>query len=155
MIIYILEVILFLKNQNQHLMFRNHFKVSIRSLYKKKQQSAINFVGLIISIISFLVISLFIFHEISIRRVLGAGFFEILKFLSRDFAFLPVAAAFLAVLFGTWLSDKWLANFAYRANISPVIYGIAVFSVLVISLVIVSLRTFKIFISRPVETLQK
>ncbi|RIW13427.1 ABC transporter [Algoriphagus lacus] len=93
--------------------------------------------------------------EISVRRVLGAGFLDILKFLTRDFVILLVVSTGLAILFGNWFSKVWLGSFAYHVDLSFLIYAFAVLSVLGISLLIVSFRTWKIFVTNPVETLQK
>jgi putative ABC transport system permease protein len=46
-------------------MWKNYFKVSIRNLFKRKLYTGINILGLTIAIVSFLTISLYIFHELS------------------------------------------------------------------------------------------
>ncbi len=50
-------------------MWKNYFKVSLRNLTKRKLYTAINILGLTIAIVSFLSISLYIYHEWSYDRM--------------------------------------------------------------------------------------
>jgi putative ABC transport system permease protein len=52
----------------QYAMFRNYFKISIRSLYKQKLYSAINIGGLAVGLTCFILIFLFVQHELSYDR---------------------------------------------------------------------------------------
>jgi len=52
----------------QYAMFRNYFKISIRNLYKQKLYSAINIGGLAVGLTSFILIFLFVQHELSYDR---------------------------------------------------------------------------------------
>ena len=49
-------------------MFRNYFKISIRNLYKQKLYAAINIGGLSVGLTSFILIFLFVQHELSYDR---------------------------------------------------------------------------------------
>ena len=49
-------------------MFRNYFKISIRNLYKQKLYSIINIGGLAVGLASFIIIFLFVQHELSYDR---------------------------------------------------------------------------------------
>jgi putative ABC transport system permease protein len=49
-------------------MFRNNFKIAVRSLWKNKALSFINIVGLTVGLSSALLIGLFINHEISFDK---------------------------------------------------------------------------------------
>jgi putative ABC transport system permease protein len=49
-------------------MFRNYFKISIRSLYKQKLYAAINIGGLAVGLTCFILIFLFVQHELSFDR---------------------------------------------------------------------------------------
>ncbi len=53
---------------NQYAMFRNYFKISIRSLYKQKLYSLINIGGLAVGLTCFILIFLFVQHELSYDR---------------------------------------------------------------------------------------
>ncbi|MCS4435343.1 ABC transporter permease [Aquiflexum gelatinilyticum] len=50
-------------------MWKNYFKVSFRNLSKRKLYTGINILGLTIAIVSFLAISLYIYHELSYDRM--------------------------------------------------------------------------------------
>jgi putative ABC transport system permease protein len=52
-------------NQTTRLMFRNYFKIALRNLLKHRFYSLINVAGLATGVAACLVISLFIFHELS------------------------------------------------------------------------------------------
>jgi putative ABC transport system permease protein len=49
-------------------MFRNYFKISVRSLYKQKLYAAINIGGLAVGLCCFILIFLFVQHELSFDR---------------------------------------------------------------------------------------
>jgi putative ABC transport system permease protein len=52
----------------QYAMFRNYFKISIRNLYKQKLYTAINIGGLAVGLASFILIFLYVQHELSYDR---------------------------------------------------------------------------------------
>ncbi|RPA69381.1 FtsX-like permease family protein [Cyclobacteriaceae bacterium YHN15] len=93
-------------------------------------------------------------REISIRKVLGASSVDVLKVLSSDFFSLLGVSAVLAAAFGIWFSREWLEGFAYKTQISPWIYILAILSVSAISLLTIGYRTLKVYIQNPVETLK-
>ncbi len=64
-------------------MWKNYFKVSLRNLSKRKLYTGINILGLTIAIVSFLAISLYIYHEWSYDRMY-AGYERIYK-INQDF----------------------------------------------------------------------
>src|SRR6266850_2860365 len=49
-------------------MFNNYFKTACRNLYRSKGHSFITILGLAIGVTSFIIISLFVFHELSYDR---------------------------------------------------------------------------------------
>ena len=57
--------------------------------------------------------------EIGVRKVLGAGRFDLVFLLSRDFLLL-VAIAFIIAIPLTWFGlQQWLHDFAFRIEIGP------------------------------------
>ncbi|MDX5337486.1 MAG: ABC transporter permease [Cyclobacteriaceae bacterium] len=50
-------------------MWKNYFKISFRNLQKRKLYTAINLLGLVIALVSFLAIALYIYHEWSYDRM--------------------------------------------------------------------------------------
>jgi putative ABC transport system permease protein len=93
-------------------------------------------------------------REISIRKVLGATSTDVLKVLSADFFVLLGISAVMAVLFGIWFSNEWLQGFAYKTEISPWVFVLAILIVTGISLLTIGYRTVKVFIQNPAKTLK-
>jgi putative ABC transport system permease protein len=93
-------------------------------------------------------------REISIRKILGASSVDVLKILSSDFFRLLGVSAILAVVFGIWFSQEWLEGFAYKKQISPWIFILAILSVTAISFLTIGYRTLNIYIQNPVETMK-
>ncbi len=93
-------------------------------------------------------------REISIRKVLGAQASDVLKVLSADFFVLLLISACLAVLFGLWFSKEWLQGFAYKTDVSPWIFVMAVLVVGGISFLTIGYRAIKVFLQDPAKTLK-
>ena len=93
-------------------------------------------------------------REISIRKVLGATQFDVLKVLSADFFVLLGISAVLATAFGIWFSKQWLEGFAYKTTVSPMVYVVAILTVAVISLLTIGYRTVKVNRTNPAKTLK-
>lgn len=93
-------------------------------------------------------------REISIRKVLGAKATDVLKVLSADFFVLLGISAVMAVLFGIWFSQEWLRGFAYKTEITPWVFVLAIVTVAGISLLTIGYRTVKVFIQNPAKTLK-
>ena len=92
--------------------------------------------------------------EIGIRKVIGASVIQIVVLLSRDFMKLIALAILIAFPIAWWGSNKWLANYAYRTNLSWWIFVIGGAALLAIALVILCLRTFRAAVANPVESLR-
>lgn len=93
-------------------------------------------------------------REISIRKVLGATQFDVLKVLSADFFVLLGISAVLATAFGIWFSKQWLEGFAYKTTVSPMVYVVAILIVAGISLLTIGYRTVKVNRTNPAKTLK-
>ncbi len=69
--------------------------------------------------------------EIGVRKVLGSSSFQIVSLLSAKYLRLVIVALVIACPIGIYLTNEWLAQFAYRIPFSvwtPVIAGIVSFS---------------------------
>jgi putative ABC transport system permease protein len=93
-------------------------------------------------------------REISIRKVLGAKATDVLKILSSDFFLLLGLSAMFSIGFGLWFSQEWLSGFAYKTDISPWIYVLAIAFVGLIALLTIGYRTTKVFLQNPAKTLK-
>lgn len=93
-------------------------------------------------------------REISIRKVLGATQTDVVGVLSGDFFRLLAISAVLAIGFGIWFSDSWLSAFANRASIGLWPYLTAIGIVLVLALITIAYRSWKVFSLNPSKTLK-
>lgn len=93
--------------------------------------------------------------EISIRKVLGSSKFNILQLLSSEYLKLIILAIFIASPFAWWMMDMWLANFAYRVELSWWIFVIAGLTATIIALITTSVQTLKAADANPVRYLKE
>ena len=92
--------------------------------------------------------------EIGIRKVLGASVAGIAKLLSTDFLKLIIIAAFIAFPIAWYAMHKWLQDYAYRINISWVVFVIAGVIALMIAVLTVSFQAIKAAVANPVKSLR-
>lgn len=92
--------------------------------------------------------------EIGVRKVLGAGTLYIVALLSKDFIRLILLANLIALPLAYAIINKWLQSFAYRIDLSVWIFVVSGFTVLVISLLVVSYQTVKAAAANPVDSLR-
>ena len=92
--------------------------------------------------------------EIGIRKVLGASIGNIVTLLSKDFIRLVILGFIIAIPIAWYSMNQWLADFAYRIEISPGIFALAGISALLIALLTVSWQSIKAALSNPVESLK-
>jgi putative ABC transport system permease protein len=92
--------------------------------------------------------------EIGIRKALGASSWSVLLLLSKEFtrlvlfAFVPAAAA------SWYISSRWLQDFAYRIEISPVIIVLSGITAILIAWATVSLQSIRTARLNPVVSLR-
>ncbi len=92
--------------------------------------------------------------EIGVRKVLGASVFNIVYLLSGKFTRLIVIAMVIAIPVSWWAINSWLKEFAYRINISWIIFLVACGTALLIAFLTVSYESVKAAIANPVESLR-
>ncbi len=93
-------------------------------------------------------------REISIRKVLGATQSDVVTVLSADFFRLLAISAVLAIGFGIWFSDSWLSAFANKASVGFWPYLTAIAIVLLLALLTIAYRSWKVYILNPAKTLK-
>lgn len=92
--------------------------------------------------------------EISLRKVNGATVGQVLLLLNRNFA-LWIAVAFIIAAPVTWfLMQKWLANYAYQTTLSWWIFVVAGVIVLALTLITVTIQSWKTATKNPVDALR-
>jgi len=92
--------------------------------------------------------------EIGIRKVLGASVQNVVGLLSRNFIKLVFIANLIAWPLAWFALDKWLADFAYRVDISWWVFIIAGLAALLIALFTVSFQAIRAAVSNPVKSLR-
>jgi putative ABC transport system permease protein len=95
------------------------------------------------------------YKEISIRKVFGAGETATVMRLIKTYLLLIAISFIVAVPFSYFLSEKWLQKFAYRIEITPLLFIKAALLILAISLVTVGIQSFKAARTNPVNALKE
>ena len=92
--------------------------------------------------------------EIGIRKVLGAGVFNIIGLLSKNFVMLVLIASLIAFPIAYWAMSSWLEDFNYRINIEWWVFALALLAAIVIALITVSFQSIKAATTNPVKSLR-
>ncbi|HEX4851519.1 MAG TPA: FtsX-like permease family protein, partial [Puia sp.] len=92
--------------------------------------------------------------EFGIRKVLGANSAILFGLLSKEFLILVMIAMVIASPLAWLAMTNWLANYAYKINISWGIFILAGIASLVIALITVSFQAIKAAMANPVTSLR-
>jgi len=92
--------------------------------------------------------------EIGVRKVLGASVTSITALLSKEFLKLVFVAVVIASPIAWYAMNKWLEDFAYRAQIQWWLFALAGIISLSIALITVSFQSIKAAIANPVKSLR-
>lgn len=92
--------------------------------------------------------------EISIRKVLGATVGSIAGLLAWDFSKLVILANLVAWPTAWWLMQDWLTSFAYRTDISFMIFLLAGLVTFIMALLTTFQRAYSVAVSNPVDALR-
>ncbi|TFF39683.1 ABC transporter permease [Mucilaginibacter psychrotolerans] len=93
-------------------------------------------------------------REIGIRKVLGASVSRIIGLLATEFMVLIVIAIVIAVPVGWYAMNAWLQDFAYKVNITWVVFVLAGGGATLIALATISIQSVKAAIANPVKSLK-
>ena len=90
----------------------------------------------------------------ALDKVLGANLFQINVVLAKNFILLVLVSFILFIPLTVMLLNYWLQNFAYKVELSPIIFlGGGIISIL-IALATVSYHTIRSALKNPVDTLR-
>jgi putative ABC transport system permease protein len=92
--------------------------------------------------------------ELGIRKVMGAKVSELVILFSKEFTKLVIVSVLLASPIAWFLTNYWLANFAYRTPIDAWVFAVAALSALSIAGLTVSYQAFSAARTNPVDTLR-
>lgn len=92
--------------------------------------------------------------EIGVRKVLGASTIQIIFMLFKPTLILVLIASVIASASSYLAMDEWLAGFAYRAEINPLLFVLATILVIIVAFVTIALQSLKTAQANPVEALR-
>ncbi|MEM9824550.1 MAG: FtsX-like permease family protein, partial [Bacteroidota bacterium] len=92
--------------------------------------------------------------EISVRRVLGASIVDIMVLISKDFLLLVTFAAIPAFLIAWYFISQWLQEFAYRAEMNYLLFGLVFIAVLILTCAVTGFHAVRATQLNPAETLK-
>ena len=92
--------------------------------------------------------------EIGIRKINGAKSNEIFSLLSREYIICVCISIIIACPIAWYAMNKWLQNFAYRIDITWVVFALAGIFALLIALLTVSWQSYRAASKNPVEALR-
>lgn len=111
----------------------------------------ISFIGLF-GLISFVAMQRT--KEVAIRKVLGASTIELVKMLNGSFLVMVFIANLVAWPLAYLFVSKWLSGFAYRIEISIWPFVLAMVISMVITLITVSIRSYKAAVANTIDALK-
>jgi putative ABC transport system permease protein len=92
--------------------------------------------------------------EIGVRKVLGASVTNIAALLSKDFVMLVIFSIMIASPIAWIAMHKWMESYAYRINISWVVFIASGLLAILIALFTVSFQSIKAAIANPARSLK-
>ncbi|MFC1564866.1 ABC transporter permease [candidate division KSB1 bacterium] len=93
-------------------------------------------------------------REVGIRKVLGASAGSIVNLVSREMVLLVIISSVVAWPAAYVITSKWLLNFAYKIDLSVMIFFESGLIALIIASVTISFQTFRAAYTNPVDTLR-
>ena len=92
--------------------------------------------------------------EIGVRKVLGASVIQINVLLCKEFLLLVLIAFIIAAPLAWYGVYNWLQDFAYKTNINIWIFFVSVFFMVLITLIVMSVKTWQASNSNPINSLR-
>ena len=92
--------------------------------------------------------------EVAIRKTLGASTGQIVQLFSKEFIGLVIVAFVLAAPAAWYAMQQWLSEFAFKIEISWIVFAAAILITLIISFLTVGYRSMRAAQSNPVNALK-
>ncbi len=136
---------------------------SFAKQYAKEQRlakvfSLFSFITILIAMIGLFGLVSFLMtaktKEIGVRKILGASLWNLTSLLTKEFLLLVIIANALAIPLIVYFAQQWLQTFAYRMELSPVLFVATTLAAIFITLFTVSLQTVKAAGANPIKSLR-
>jgi putative ABC transport system permease protein len=92
--------------------------------------------------------------EVGIRKVLGASVRDIVLLFYKEFIVLVLIAFVVAAPVTGYFMSDWLNTFAYKIELSPWIFVLAIVLSIIISVITISFQSIKAALANPVDSLR-
>jgi putative ABC transport system permease protein len=92
--------------------------------------------------------------EIGIRKAMGASVLGITTLLSTEFTVLVILSVLIAIVPAWFILNFWLDQFAYRIEVSILVFVFSGLAALVIAWVTVAFHAVKAALAKPVNSLR-
>ncbi len=92
--------------------------------------------------------------EVGIRKVLGATASNIVYLFSKEFIILISIAFVIASPIAWYFMHQWLQNYAYRIDMSWLIFFVGGLVAIIVALATISFQAIKAAIANPVKSLR-
>jgi putative ABC transport system permease protein len=116
------------------------------------------FIGIFIACLGLFSLAAFVTEqrtkELGIRKVLGASIPSIALLLSKNLLVLVLTGFVIAAPASYFIMEKWLGGFAYRTDISPLIFVVSGLGTMLLAWVTVSYKVIKAGLANPVQSLR-
>jgi putative ABC transport system permease protein len=93
--------------------------------------------------------------EIGIRKVFGASIASIFVMMNTQYVKLMIVAAVIAAPLSWWMLDRWLSEFAYHIDVSPLVFVICGVVEILIAVVCVSYLSIRAARLNPASALKE
>ncbi len=93
--------------------------------------------------------------EFAVRKVLGASIGDLVRMVGKEYLIVLAIGGLLAVPLSIYGAREWLAGFAYRIDISPIVYVATLLIVAMMLLVTVGIQTLRAGSASPADTLRE
>ena len=92
--------------------------------------------------------------EISIRRVFGASYWQVVQLLFREYGRIIIIGLFIAIPVGNYFIKDWLINFSYRLELSWIHFALPITVLILLTVSIIGLRSYSTIKINPTDNLK-
>lgn len=93
-------------------------------------------------------------REIGIRKVLGASVFEVVRMISNEFGAMALIANVIALPVAWYFINRWLENFAYRADTNWLVFIVPAVLVYMVAWTVVGMISYRAATVNPTESVR-